>query len=533
MKKILMTFLTLLLFSKAMGNNISWSFPPVTLSSATLASSDPQVAIDGNGNAAAAWVENGIIKSSVKPVGMGWSAATTLSTAVASSPRIVSDLNGNLTAVWLESGVVKAATKPFAGSWGASTTLSGTLASFPHIAVDSVGDVVAVWARNGKIESSTKLFGASWQGTVTINSTSATSPHVAMGGTGSNRTAVVVWSGVSGSTKTVFASTKSVAASSSWISSAGNWSPQIVISNTTHSAYATVAVDSNANAIAAWYCYDVDTTGTIFSNVKVASSYLPSGGSWDAPRTISEAGIRNPATLVARVAFDAIGNAIALWNTSFDDSTFNIESAVRPLRGTWTDPTEIVSSNLYALETDLAVSSLGDALAVYMFYNGDFMLIQSAESNFAGLENNAWSVPINLSSGANHGFPHVASTLTGSSINAVVVWVSTNGTVNTILATTGTRSVLLPPTSLAVTQSTSSFGGVFPEYHNTLTWAASTSPNIVGYIIFRNGTPLVEVAADVLEYVDDNRVAGQAVTYGVAAIDNQNSQSTIPTVHYP
>jgi hypothetical protein len=532
MKKILITFFTLLLFSKAMGNNISWAFPPVTLSSSTLAASDPQVAIDASGNAAAAWVENGFIKSSVKHVGMGWSAATTISATGASSPRIVSDLNGNLTAVWLESGVVKAATKLFAGSWGSSTALSSTLASSPHIAVDSAGDVVAVWARNGNIESSTKLFGASWQGRVTINSTSATSPHVAMGGTGSNRTAVVVWTGVSGSTNAVFASTKGLTASSSWISSTGSWSSPTLISNTVHQAgYATVAVDSNANAVAVWYGYD--TTGTIFSNVKVHSSYQLSGGSWTAPATLSKAGIRNPATLVARVAFDAIGNAIALWNTSFDDNTFNIESAVKPLRGNWTAPTDIVTSNLFALETDLAVSSLGDALAVYMFYNGAFMLIQSAESDFAGLENNAWSVPINLSSGANHGFPHVASTLTGNTINAAVVWLSTNGLVDTILATTGTRSVLLPPTSLAAVQHSTSFGGVFTEYYNTLTWAASASPNIVGYIVFRNGTPLEEVAADVLEYVDNNRVAGQAVTYGVAAIDNQGSQSTIPTVNYP
>jgi hypothetical protein len=533
MKKILITFFTLLLFSKVMANNISWSFPPVTLSSASLAASDPQIAIDGNGNAAAAWVENGFIKASVKPIGMSWSTAVTISNTGASFPRIVSDLNGNITAVWLESGVVKAASKPSSGSWSSSTALSSTTATSPHIAVDSVGDVVAVWARSGNVESSTKIFGASWQARVTITSTSAASPHVAMGGTGTNRTATVVWTGVSGTKNVVYASTKSVIASS-WTESKGSWSAQTLISNTVQNAgYATVALDSNANAVAVWYAYNVDTTGTIFSEVNVQSSYLPIGGSWKSPTVVSNPGIRNPATLYARVAFDAIGNAIALWNMSFDDRTFNIQSAVLPLRGDWTTPTDIVSSNLFAYETDLAVSSLGDALAVYMFYNGSFMLIQSSESDFTGLESNAWAIPINLSSGANHGFPHVASTLTGNTINAAVVWLSTNGTVNTVLATTGSRSVLLPPTSLAASQSSTSFGGVFTEYHNTVTWTASASPNIVGYIVFRNGTPIAEVAANVLAYVDNNRVQGQAVTYGVAAVDNQGSQSTIPTAHYP
>ena len=41
--------------------------------------------------------------------------------------------------------------------------------------------------------------------------------------------------------------------------------------------------------------------------------------------------------LVARVAYDSIGNAVALWNTSFDDATMNIESAVLPIYGNWSD----------------------------------------------------------------------------------------------------------------------------------------------------------------------------------------------------
>lgn len=519
-----MTFFTLLLFSKAMGNNINWSFPPVTLSSGLYEASSPHVAMDSNGNAVAVWVENGFIKTSVKRMGMGWSPITTISLVGASSPKIVSDLNGNFTAVWLELGIVKAATRPLSGIWSPSIALSSTLASSPDIAVDSAGDVVAVWERNGTIESSVKPLGLSWETPVTITSSSATSPHVAVGGTGSNTTAVIVWSDVTGSTNVVYASTRV---------STGSWSSPTVISDTKHNAgYATAAVDNNANAVAVWYAYDVE--GTIYSDVNVQSSYQLSTGSWQSPTVLSKSGIRNPATLVARVAFDAIGNAIAVWNMSFDDSTFNIESAVKPLRGDWTDPTDIVSSNLFAYEADLAVSSLGDALAVYMFYNGNFLLIQSSESDFAGVINNHWSVPINLSSGANHGFPRIASALTdGNTINAAVVWVSTNGTVDIILATTGTRSVLPPPTDLAVSESSRSFGDVFTEYYNTVTWTASASPTIVSYTIFRNGTPIAEVGADALEYVDDNRVAGQAVTYGVAAIDNEDSQSTISTVIYP
>lgn len=515
-----MTFFALLLFSQVTGDHINWTVPPVTISSSSLAASDPQVAIDASGNAAAIWVENGLIKASLKPASGSWSTGTTISNSGASSPSLVSDTSGNLTAVWLESGVVKAASMPSGGSWSALTSLSLSNASSPNIAVDSAGDVVAAWARLGNIESSTKLSGGSWQTRQTITSSSATSPRVAVGGTGSGRTAFIVWSGVSSSTNVVFASNKPIT---------GNWSAQTTISNTAHNAgFATVAADASANAVAVWYAYDVASSN--YSNVNVQSTYKPFDKSWRAPNVLSASGIRNPATLGASVAFDAIGNAVAVWNTSYDDITYNVESAVLPLRGQWTNATTLVNSNLFASQASMAVSSLGDAITVYMFYNGAYLLIQSSESNFSGFINNVWAVPTTLSVGTNQGFPKIAATLTGNTINAVSVWLTTNGTVNTISATTGTRSVVLPPTSLAVSQSSNSFGGVFTEYQNTVSWTASTAPNVVGYIIFRNGTPIAEVGADEVEFVDRNRVQSASVTYGVAAIDNQGSQSTIPTV---
>ncbi len=168
-----------------------------------------------------------------------------------------------------------------------------------------------------------------------------------------------------------------------------------------------------------------------------------------------------------------------------------------------------------------------------MFYNGSFLVIQSSESDFTGLVNNSWSVPINLSSGANHGFPKVAASLAGDVINAAAVWISTNGTHNIILATTGSRHVVLQPTNLAVVQSSRSFGNVVNEYYNTLSWHASASPHVVGYIVFRNGTAIAEVDASILSFVDDNRIQRGPEIYGVAAIDNQGSQSAIPTVSYP
>ncbi len=522
MKKLLALLFVMFSFSQLMSNDVTWSFPPTTLSTATVNASDPQIAIDANGNLVAAWVENSLVKSSSKQVNMSWSAPVTLSNSNASSPRIVSDPRGNAAAVWLESGVVKGATKLFSGSWTSATTLSSSGASSPDLAVDSAGDVIAVWARGNNVESSTKIFGNAWGTHATITSAAAANPHVAMGSTGASTRAVVVWNGTSGSTNVIYSATKLVSAS---------WSAQAIISDTSHNAgNAHVAVDANANVVAVWYKYDV--AGSIYSNVVVQSAYRnAASGSWSPPASLSNPGIYNPASLVARVGFDANENAIALWNTSFDGATFDLQSAVLPVRGTWVGPIEVVN-NVYALEADMAVSSLGDALATFMFYNGSSLITRSAEANFSGFMQTVWSVPINLSTGTENGFPRIAATLTGNVINAAAVWIGFNGTHNTIQAVTGTRALVLPPSCLSVTQNVNNFS-VFNEYYNTLSWHASSDPNVESYVIFRNGAFLMQVDASVLQIIDHNKVQNGSVTYGVAAIDAQQSQSAIVNVSFP
>lgn len=521
MKKSLAFFFTIFACSQLMCNDIAWSFPPTLISAASFDASDPQIAMDSSGNVVAAWVENGFVKASTKLVSGSWSTPVILSATGASCPRIVNSLSGNATAVWLESGIVKTATKSFGGSWSATTSLSSSGASCPDLAVDVAGDVVAVWARSGNIESSTKLFGGSWQTHVTITSTAATNPHVAIGGVGATDRAVVVWQGTVNSVNIVYAATKLMS---------GSWSTQQAISDTTHNASnAYVAVDGSSNATAVWYEYDV--LGNLYSNVVVQSASRPASGIWSPPVSVSTPGIRNPADLVARVAFDANGNTIAVWSTSFDGESFDIQSATKPVRGVWTAPMEIINS-LYSFKADLAVTSLGDALITYAFYNGSAQIIKSSEMNFSGFMQNVWSVPINVSQGIDNAFPRVAATLTGNVINAAIVWINFNGSHNGVQAVTGSRSVVLPPSSPHVTQYVNNFG-VFSEYYNTLTWTASSDPNVVGYAVFRDGKFLQQVDASVLQINDDNRVQNGAVTYGVAAIDNQQSQSNIINVSFP
>jgi len=524
MKKLLFVFFSLVCFSQLICSDINWTFPPTTLSTPGTNAAEPHVAVDANGNSVAIWIENGVVKSKYRLISGNWGSVSTLSGSSASSPRIVQDSNGNAAAVWLEGTVVKAATKLFMQTWSNVVTLSSSGAANPCLAVDVAGNVIAAWARNGNIETFTKIFGNNWTNTGSINSPGNPTafPSIAIGGVGASARAFIVWHSTVSALNTVYTSTKLV--------SSGTWSTPAVLSDTMHqAAYARVAADKNGNATAIWYSYNL--TGSIYSSVLVQSASRPSGGSWSPPASISAAGMRNPATLASQIAYDGMGNAVALWSTSFDDEAFTLQSAIRPTYGNWSQPQTVVHS-LYSNQTDLSVCSLGDALALYLFYNGNALQILSSELDITGFMDSIWSVPLTISTGTQNAFPSVAATLTGNVINSSGVWLVGNGINNSVVAATGTKTLVSPPTNLAVAQMANDFG-VFTEYNNTLSWDASTDPQVIGYLVYRNGVFLQQVGSNVLEIVDDNRVQNGSVTYGVASVDSQNSHSPIINITFP
>lgn len=520
MNKILFLVFSVLLSVHLMAGDINWSFPPDNLSTSGASVSNPLIAMDSNGNIVSVWFENGVLKARSKPEGMGWSATSTLSGANASFASIVSDLNGNATAIWLENGLVKASSKSLNGSWSVSVTISGSAASMPSLAVDSSGNVIAAWARNSDIQTSTKLFGASWQNAVTINSSGAAYPNIAMNGSGTNSRAVVVWH--STSANAVYASSRLLS---------GSWSSAQMISNSLHRAgYARVAADSAGNATAIWFRYDV--AGSAYQNVIVQAASKPVNGTWGEVISLSDPGVRDPATLRTNVAYDGLGNVIALWDTSFNDETYFIQSSVQHISGGWSKPINLVADNLYSYKMDLSLASLGNAVALYMFYNGIALQIQSSEIDITGFVDGLWSVPVGISSETNNAFPSVASSVTGNVIHAAAVWISSNGMNESVLASIGSKPIVSPPTNLSISNSTVGFG-VFTEYVNTLSWEASADPKVVGYLVYRNGLFVSQVDASVLSFIDDNRGQNAAVTYGVAAIDDGQSHSRIISISSP
>ncbi len=522
MKKIWIFFFTIFAISQAMCGPINWS-APVTLSVTASNATDPQIVVDLNGNATAAWVENGVVNTSSQPVGGSWGTVTTLSGSGAVYPRLVVDTAGNVTAIWAESSVIKSASMPFGSAWGSATQISDVGASTPAFAVDSTtGHIVAVWARSGYIESATKLLGSAWGQVSLLSGSGSDHPQVGV----NNNIAIAAWHTVDSQSNTI------VAAAITTVGGAWNSAETISPSPYNH-VYPTVAVDTNGNAQVVWYQYNLLDSNN-YSNVTVLASNLNAGSSvWSTPVALSGPGNYNPAQLTARIAFDGNGNAMAFWSNVYTTDLFDLESSLLPLGGSWQQSSQLVALNLYSYEGDVAVNSYGDAVAAFMINDAPSSVsIQIAETNIAGVFYPFWSASLTISEGTMNGFPRVASTLNGTTVNAATVWISNNGTNNAIQASTGSKTILLPPSSPTVVQSVNDYG-VFQEYYNTISWTASTDPNTVSYKIYRNGSFYAEVQSSQLQIVDDNQFQNGSVSYGISAIDANNSQSQIINVSFP
>ncbi len=519
MKKICLFFFMVFSFSGLLYGQMTWT-TPVTLSGT--GASSPQIVADANANATAAWMESGIVKSSSLPFGGSWSSATTLSSTGSSNPVIVVDSSGNVTALWLQSGVIMSASLPFGGSWGSAVSVSSSGASTPAMAVDTSGNVVGVWIRNGFVETATQLSGMSWGIVSMLSGASSTNPKIAIGG----GLAAVSWTTVVSGTSVIQAATGTVG---------GSWNSAQTLSQAIFdNDYSRIAVDSNGNVIALWYQYDFDTVN--YSNVNVVSAALGTSSgmtTWDPPVVLSLNGQKNPALLKARIGFDGQGNALAFWSNCYDEQTFAIEAVIRPVGATWGGVSQLDAQDLFAFQGDVSNNSFGDAVAVYMSYdNVSSVNIVSTESDIGGVTENFWSPTVIVSTGADNGYPRVASTLLSGVINGFAVWITSDGVNNTIAASTGARTLLLPPTSPSVVQSSVNYG-VFTNYYNTISWTLSTDPNTIEYIIFRNNIFLGQVGSSSAQFVDNNQIQNGSVIYSIVGFDMFRAQSTAATVSFP
>ncbi len=408
-------FAFILLFSGLFAAPMSWESPTM-LSNPLADASDPQIAMDENGNIAAAWIEDGTLKASVRASNGNWEAAETLSGAGSSSPRIGFDSSGAVHAVWLEGGVVEYAAHPLGGSWSAPVALSDGGASSPRIAVNENGDAASVWIRGGIVEAKTMPAGGSWSSVSLISGADSDHAEVAINGNGAF---IAVW-------RATMDGNHAIASSSGSISN-GIWGAVKTIASAEgfNDDYPSVSIDPRGTAYAIWYHFIF--SNSLFTNVTALGTYLSSGENWSLPISLSlYTGMRNPADLRNKVVVDSFSNAIGLWSNSYDGSSFSIETAILQ-GGQLRKSSTLVDRNDYAFQGDVSASGEGDALAVFMQFDAAATLIQAQETNLGSPSAGYWSSVELISTGTQNGYPRIAAKRNGNTVFGACLWLSGEG----------------------------------------------------------------------------------------------------------
>lgn len=175
---------------------------PETLAQAPLA---PALALDGRGDAIAAWADDGV-SASYRPAGRRFGSPRRLA-ASGGSVTVAFAASGAAVVVWLEGSVVREASRSASGAWSPSATISSPVESAgdPTLAVAPNGEAVVVWVNEHQtvdgalqtIQAAVRPPGGQF-GNVTQLSPEARlggQPAVAIDNRGN---AVVVWEGVNG-----------------------------------------------------------------------------------------------------------------------------------------------------------------------------------------------------------------------------------------------------------------------------------------------------------------------------------------------
>jgi hypothetical protein len=289
-----------------------WLTPILIETDDTADATDPQIAVDADGNAVAVWVQNGMSWSNRYTAGVGWSAAIPITgnSSNENAPRIGLDANGDAVAVWIHFDGAKNdvwANHYTAGwGWGTATTIgdgSGD-AGVPQVGVDTNGNAVAVWQQSDGIRTNiwtNRYAAASGWGAAALIETNdagdAANPQVAVDANGN---AAAVWQQSDGSRTNIWANR--YAAASGWGAAA-----LIETDDTGDAANPQVAVDASGNAVAVWQQSDGIRTN-IWANRYMA------GRSWDIAALI-ESDNKGDAVF-PRIGVDADGNAVAVWQQS-------------------------------------------------------------------------------------------------------------------------------------------------------------------------------------------------------------------------
>jgi hypothetical protein len=334
----------------------------------------PQIAIDPNGNAIAIWAKDDAtccrIFTNRYTLGSGWGTPEEMmgiGTSQASNPQIAIDANGNGIAVWaagdISASIHAARYNAGTGQWEApvriKTDLMGGNASWPDIAIDTNGNAIAVWEQLGGlgfVMSNRYDAGTGTWGTEEIvGEIDVSRPQVAFDPNGN---AITVWAGSNGMRVNIWANR--------YDAGTGTWGSGELIETDDggDASEARIAFDSEGNAIAVW------SQNSDMGTRDARSNRYAAGTGWGVAETIET---HAEDAFGPQIAIDPNGNAIAVWEHSSAMFADNIRANRYTAGVGWgtdelieTDDGEVTDGG----HQDVAIDGDGNVIAVWHQFDG-------------------------------------------------------------------------------------------------------------------------------------------------------------------
>lgn len=301
-----------------------------------------------------------------------------------------------------------------APTWSAPAQLavSTFTAGSPVVAMNESGHAFAAWQQDtdgtgtwniqaARFDVSTRA----WSARVALHpgNRSQAAPGVAIDVTGN---AIAAWSEDTGNFVYNIYAARFVAAQ-------GTWGPatliQTVLGRTAQAPQ--VVMDADGNGTVVWQQYNEDESALAV----YASRFDVSSGSWRPAVQL------DPSAVNPKIALDASGNAVAVWERTSDSGMHQIAAARwSQSAGTWGAAQVIQVSSLRGSNPQLAVAPNGDATVVWTQAESNGTLtIQACRGRS---EAGSWSAPVALTpaTGVNGGnWPQAKADPAG---NVIVLW---------------------------------------------------------------------------------------------------------------
>lgn len=310
------------------------------------ASYPPGIAIDPVGNALVTWnAGNGIDAARYSAAAGTWSTPVRLSPAMfPGEPSAATDAAGNGIVVWGDSGRIKTVRYSRASdTWGVAEDISSGY--LPRVAMDAAGNAIVMSARDnlpaGAVRAMRYAVASGTWGSaielVTGVSQLDNAPQLAMDAAGN---AVAAW--------VAYAAAPALVQAARFTAATGLWGGVTTLGGP--ALRADVGVGATGEAVVSWSSTD---------GVARASRYSLGGGTWNAAKDISAAGV---GAELRDIGVDANGHAMAAWIAA-DRRVYAARNEAAS--DTWSSPAPISAAGLFALHTQIAVHASGDATLVW------------------------------------------------------------------------------------------------------------------------------------------------------------------------